>query len=60
MTTEERRKQDEFFNDGYESFEHGADYEECPWDEGIDGESGWQQGWQQGWKQAEKDGRNDG
>jgi len=40
-----------FFEEGFHSYEAGSDYEECPYDEGTDGEYGWKQGW----KKAEKD-----
>lgn len=36
---------DEFFEAGYLDFKNGIDYDECPWDEGTDGEFGWKQGW---------------
>ncbi|MEN6379230.1 MAG: hypothetical protein ABFD15_06600 [Methanofastidiosum sp.] len=44
-------QEDDFLKQGYEDFVAGEDYEECPWDEGTDGEYGWKKGW----KQAEKD-----
>lgn len=51
MTDKMDKFKDDFYKDGYNDFVFGADLKECPWDEGTDGEYGWQMGW----KQAEKD-----
>lgn len=39
--------EDEFFQRGYEDYFEGVDCEECPWDEGTDGEYGWKHGWKE-------------
>ena len=36
---------DPFYNEGYEAYEEGVDFDECPYDEGTDGQTGWTKGW---------------
>lgn len=36
---------DAFFNSGREDNSMGVDIEECPYDDGTDGEYGWKLGW---------------
>ena len=45
---------DEFYLDGHESYRMGTSLDECPFDEGTDGEYGWKKGWRQAEKEAKE------
>ena len=36
---------DPLFKEGADAFYEGAEYEDCPYAEGTDGEFGWKRGW---------------
>jgi ribosome modulation factor len=37
--------EDHLFNEGVEAFSEGAEKEDCPYEEGTDGQFGWMKGW---------------
>ena len=38
---------DPFFEEGREDFLEGAELQDCPYQEGTDGEAGWKIGWRE-------------
>jgi ribosome modulation factor len=36
-----------FFEEGQQDYKDGIDLEECPYDEGTDGQYGWIRGWKE-------------
>jgi len=39
--------EDPFYCEGYDAYYDGADEQDCPYDEGTDGQDGWLKGWRE-------------